>query len=167
MFTRAGGTDVSLRDVTIAQMANGDRECGWRHALEARGGFRGFWKSQRVLPQEKTVGSLLLAEARLVALWRVPYVLGGGADGKVIIERLRISLPYVFSCFGIPMFYVYIYIYEHYERFAYRYEYVHFTYSYLAMLHIYIYIYIYNLYIYIYIYIYIGEGANSLHKTSF
>ena len=54
---------------------------------------------------------------------------GGGADGKVIIERLCISLPYVeeplnskviksfvpelrnrkcFSCFGIPIFYVYM-----------------------------------------------------------
>ena len=47
-----------------------------------------------VLPREKTVGFRLLAEARPVALWRVPHVLGGG-DGKVIIERLCISLPYV------------------------------------------------------------------------
>ena len=30
-----------------------------------------------------------------MALWRVPHGLGGGADGKVIIERLCISLPYV------------------------------------------------------------------------
>ena len=28
VFTRAGGTDVSLRDVTIAQMGNGATECG-------------------------------------------------------------------------------------------------------------------------------------------
>ena len=27
VFTRAGGADVSLRDVTIAQMGNGAREC--------------------------------------------------------------------------------------------------------------------------------------------
>ena len=46
-----------------------------------------------VLPREKTVGFSLLAEARPVALWRVPHVLG--SDGKVIIERLCISLPYV------------------------------------------------------------------------
>ena len=43
---RAGRADVSLRDVTIAQMKNGARECGWCHAPEARGGFGGFWKSQ-------------------------------------------------------------------------------------------------------------------------
>ena len=46
MFTREGGADVSLRDVTIAQMGNGSRECGWRQLPEARGGFGGFWKSQ-------------------------------------------------------------------------------------------------------------------------
>ena len=28
LFTRAGEADVSLRDVTIAQMGNGYRECG-------------------------------------------------------------------------------------------------------------------------------------------
>ena len=48
VFTRVGGADVSLRDVTIAQVGNGVRECGWRHAPEARGGFGGFWKSQIV-----------------------------------------------------------------------------------------------------------------------
>ena len=42
VFTRAGGADVSLRDVTIAQMGNGATECGWRHAPEAREGFGGF-----------------------------------------------------------------------------------------------------------------------------
>ena len=63
VFTRAGGADVSLRDIIIAQMGNGARECGWRHAPEARGGFGGFWKSQLswVLPREKTVGFRLLA----------------------------------------------------------------------------------------------------------
>ena len=30
VFTRAGGANVSLRDVTIAQI-NGARECGWRN----------------------------------------------------------------------------------------------------------------------------------------
>ena len=48
VFTSAGGADVSLRDVTIAQMGNGATECGWRHAPEARGGFGGFWKCQLV-----------------------------------------------------------------------------------------------------------------------
>ena len=100
VFTSAGGADVSLRDVTIAQIGNGARECGWRLAPEVHGGFWGFWKGQWVesswaLPREKTVGFRLLAEARPVALWRVPHVLGVGADGKVIIERLCISLPYV------------------------------------------------------------------------
>ena len=97
VFTRAGGADVSLRDVTINQMGNRARECEWRHAPEARGGFLEIWKSQLswVLPREKTVGFRLLAEARPVALWRVPHVLWMGADGKVIIERLCIFLPYV------------------------------------------------------------------------
>ena len=36
MFARARGADVSLRDVTIAQMENGVKECEWRHAPEAR-----------------------------------------------------------------------------------------------------------------------------------
>ena len=68
---------------------------------------------------------------------------GGGADGKVIIERFCISLPYVktfnskviksfvtelrsrecFSCFGIPTLSMYV-RYGHYEHFANRYEYV-------------------------------------------
>ena len=48
VFTRTGGADVSLRDVTISQMGNEAGECGWHHAPEARGGFWGFWKSQLV-----------------------------------------------------------------------------------------------------------------------
>ena len=48
VFKHAGGADVSLRDVTIAQMGNRATECGWRHAPEARGGFWGFWKSHLV-----------------------------------------------------------------------------------------------------------------------
>ena len=46
MFTHARGADVSLRDVTIAQLGNGATEFGWRHAPEARRRFLGFWKSQ-------------------------------------------------------------------------------------------------------------------------
>ena len=44
MFTHVGGANVSLRDVIIAHMGNGARECGWCHAPEARGGFWGFGK---------------------------------------------------------------------------------------------------------------------------
>ena len=44
VFTRARGADVSLRDITIAQMGNGDRECEWHHAPEACGGFGEFWR---------------------------------------------------------------------------------------------------------------------------
>ena len=44
VFTRTHGADVSLRDVTIAQMGNRDREREWRHAPEARGGFGEFWR---------------------------------------------------------------------------------------------------------------------------
>ena len=75
-----GGADVSLRDVTIAQMGNGARECGWRHAPEARGGFWGFWKSQLVELRTRLrtgrVNFRLLAKARTVALWRMPYKMG-------------------------------------------------------------------------------------------
>ena len=148
VFTRAGGADVSLRDVTIAQMGNGARECGWRHAPEARGGFGGFWKNQlvelRTRHRTRRVdfrGSLRpdeFARYGRRTCWE-------GADGKASTERLCISLPYVetfnakvlksfvpelrsrkcFSCFGIPMFYVYM-LWTFYVRF---------TYSCMAMLH--------------------------------
>ena len=84
VFTRAGGVDVLLRDVTITQMGSGARECRWRHTPEACRGFWGFWKKSVswVLPQEKTVGFRLLAEARPVALGQVPHVLGVGGRWK-------------------------------------------------------------------------------------
>ena len=44
VFMRAHGADVSLRDVTLAQMGNGASKCEWRHAPEARGGFLDFEK---------------------------------------------------------------------------------------------------------------------------
>ena len=89
-----------------------------------------FWGSQR--PDE------FARDGRRTKWW--------GADGKVSIERLCISLPYVetfnskvikgfvpklrsrkfFSCFGIPMFYVYML-----GTFN-----VRFTYPYLAMVHL-------------------------------
>ena len=61
----------------------------------ARGGFWVFWKSQFVefLARKKTVDFRELAEGRPVALWRVRT--WWGADGKVIIERSSIYLPYV------------------------------------------------------------------------
>ena len=42
------------------------------------GGARGIWGilKKSVLPRKKTVGFRLLAEARPVALWRIPHVLG-------------------------------------------------------------------------------------------
>ena len=64
----------------------------------ARRGFGGFWKKLSwVLPREKTVGFRLLAEAK-PGQWPCGgchTCCGGVADGKVIIERLCISLPYV------------------------------------------------------------------------
>ena len=93
---RTGGADMSLRDVTIAQMWNGVRECRWRHTLEARGGYWGFWKSQWV---EFCLGRRRLAFACLPKPGQWPcgrcHTCWWGADGKVIIERLCISLPYV------------------------------------------------------------------------
>ena len=44
VFTHTRGADVSLRDVTIAQMRNGVRECEYRHTPEARRGFWEFWR---------------------------------------------------------------------------------------------------------------------------
>ena len=139
VFTRAGGADVSLRVVIIAQMGNGAWECGWRHAPEARGGFLGFWKSQLV---EFCLGRRRLAFACSPKPGQWPcggcHKCWGWGDGKVITERLWISLPYVeeplnskviksfvpeqrsrkcFSCFEIPMFYVYM-LWTFYVRFT-------------------------------------------------
>ena len=65
VFTRARGADVSLRDVTIAQMGTRATECGWCHSPEARGGFLEIWKSQLVeFCRPKKKGDFrLLAEA--------------------------------------------------------------------------------------------------------
>ena len=90
VFSRVGGVDVSLRVVTIAQIGKGARECGWRHAPEARGVFGRFWKSQSsVLPRNKTIGFRLLAEARPVAWWRVLHVLWGGQMEKLSYKCAR------------------------------------------------------------------------------
>ena len=97
VFTHVRGADVSLRDVTIVQMGNGAREFEWRHVPEARGGFGGFWKCQLV---EFCLGRRRLAFACTPKPGQWPCggchtCWGWGADGKVIIERLCIPLPYV------------------------------------------------------------------------
>ena len=152
VFTSAGGADMSLRDITIAQMGNGTREYGWPHAPEACGGFWGFWKSQLVelRTRHRTRRVDFLGSQRSDEFARYGRRTRWGADEKASIERLCISLPYVetfnskvikgfvpelrsrkyFSCFGIPMFYVYM-LWTFYVRF---------TYPYLAMVHFYIYI---------------------------
>ena len=97
VFTRTGGTDVSLRDVTIAQMGNGATECWWRHAPEARGGFWGFGKSQLVswVPGSEEDGWLSgLAEARRICALRAPHEMGGGRWKSQNRKNVYLS-PYV------------------------------------------------------------------------
>ena len=147
VFTHAGGTDVSLRDVTIAQMGNGARECRWRHAPEARGGSWGFWR--------KSVELSLAVRRRKVTFACSPRPWagvaqdgrsgGGGGGGARWISQNRKNVylsPYVeeplnskvikgfvpalrsrkcFSCFEIPMFYVYM-LWTLYVHFAYPYQ---------------------------------------------
>ena len=77
VFTRAGGADVSLRDVTIAQWETGLESAGDVTHRKRAGDLGDFEKvSSWVLPREKTVGFRLLTEARLMALWWVPHVMG-------------------------------------------------------------------------------------------
>ena len=82
-----------------------------------------FEKLSWVESWRKTVDFRLLTEARPVALWQVPHMLGGAADGKTSIERLCLS-PYVEKPFNskviksfvpelrsrkrIPVFYIYM-----------------------------------------------------------
>ena len=144
VFTRAGGADVSLRDVTIAQI----EKRGWcwrRHAPETRGGFGGFWKSQLSSASGED-GWLSLARRSQASGLVAGATRVGGADGKVIIERLCISLPYVetFNSKVIKGFvpelrsrYVFFrvsgFLYSMYI--CYEIFYVHFTYPNLAMVH--------------------------------
>ena len=69
VFTRTCGADVSLSDVTIAQMGNGATECKWHYAPEARRGFWGFWKSLLVelSPDSEEDGWLSLARRSQVS----------------------------------------------------------------------------------------------------
>ena len=137
---RTWGVDVSLRDVTIAQMGNRTTECEWRHAPEVCGGFGEFWRKLVELswdrPQEKTVDFHWLMEA----LRRVHSCCRGGNRWKSQNRKNAYLSPYVeeplnskviksfvpglrshkcFSCFEIPMFCVYMVWTSH----------VHFTYS--------------------------------------
>ena len=97
VFTRAGGADVWLRDVTIAQTGNGARECGWHHAPEARRGFGGFWKSQLVELRtwHRTRRVDFRGSQRPDECVRYGRCTRWGADGIASIERLCISLPCV------------------------------------------------------------------------
>ena len=121
---------MSLRDVTIAQMGNGNSKCEWHHAPEARGRFGEFLKSQSWV-------ETLLGRRRLTfAFSRWPWA-GFARDERrrwKSQNRKNVYLsPYVeeplnskvvksfvpeqksrkcFSYFEIPMFYVYTY--EHY-----------------------------------------------------
>ena len=120
----AHGVDMSLRDVTIAQMENGASKCEWHHALEVCGGFGDFekvsWLSW-VLPRKKMVGFCLLMEAlgRCRMRWGrwksqnrnnvylSPYV-EEPLNSKVIKSFiLELRSRKCFSCFKISMFYIY------------------------------------------------------------
>ena len=116
VFTRVRGADVSLRDVTIAQMGNGARECEWRHAPEARGGFEEFWRKLFKLSSATGEdGWLSLASwgqknlrQNRKNVYVSPYV-EEPLNSKVIksfVPKLRSRK--CFSCFEIPMFYVYM-----------------------------------------------------------
>ena len=122
----AGGADVSLSDVTIAQMGSGVTECGWRHAPEERGGFlENLKKVCRVETGHRT-RRLTFACSRRPS-WRVPHVLGWDRWKNQHRNIVPLS-PYVeeplnseviksfvleqrsckcFSNFEIPMFYLY------------------------------------------------------------
>ena len=131
VHARACGADVSLRDVTIAQIGNRDGECEWRHAPEARGGFlvelktRHFRVSQR--PDE------FARYGRRTRWWwwwwgkwksqnrknlyLSPYV-EEPLNSKVIksfVPELRSRK--CFSSFEISMFYVYV-LWTFYVRFT-------------------------------------------------
>ena len=92
-----GGADVSFRDVTMAQMENEARECGWRHAPEARGGFWEIRKSQFVeLRTRLRTGRVdFRGSLRPDEFAHYGRRTRWGADVKARIERMCISLPYV------------------------------------------------------------------------
>ena len=125
VFMRVGGADVSLRDVTIAQMGNRATECGWRQASGAREGFGGILKKSVSWVELSSASGedswLSLAHGGLVT---GAHVLGG-CRWKSQNKRNVYLSPYVeeplnskviksfvpelrsrkcFSCLKIPMF---------------------------------------------------------------
>ena len=122
------------------------RGCEWRHAQEARAEDFGDFEKWRLRTRLQTGRVDFRGSLRPNEFVRYGRCTWWVADGKVIIERLCISLPYVetfnskvikclepelrsrkcFSCFGIPMFYVYM-LWTFYVRF---------TYPYLVMVHL-------------------------------
>ena len=91
VFTRAGGADVSLRDVTIAQMENGASECKWCHVPEACGKFWEILKKSVELRLASGEDSWLSLACG--GLGHVSHEMGGGwRDEKARIERMCISL---------------------------------------------------------------------------
>ena len=124
---RMRGADVSLRDVTVAPMENGDGECEWRHAPEARVGISGILK--KVSWVESCLGRRRLTFTCSRRPWS-GVARDGGAKKKKSLNRKNVYLsPYFeeplnskviksfvperrsrkcFSYFKIPMFYVYV-----------------------------------------------------------
>ena len=76
-------------------MGNGARECRWRHAPEARGGYWGFWKSQLSWELDtERVGSTFGARRGLTNL----RTMGAARDGGQMINQNRKNVylsPYV------------------------------------------------------------------------
>ena len=95
MFTRERGEDVSFRDVKI-KTPNRTWVCEWRHAPEAcvedLGKFEKVSSWELDSEREGSTFGTRWGQTNLCATG-VARVLG--EDGKVIIERLCTSLPYV------------------------------------------------------------------------
>ena len=93
------GVHARGRTGRVTQRCHGARECGWRHVPEARGGFGGFWKSQfvelRTRHRTRRVDFRGSQRPDEFVRYGRGRKRGWGADGKVIIERLCISLPCV------------------------------------------------------------------------
>ena len=143
VFTRSRGADVSLRDVTIAQMGNRATECKWRHAPEAPRGFWKFWRKSSWVESCLGRRHLIFACSRRpcdecardgVGRWKSqnrknvylsPYVEEPLNSKLIKIFASDLRSRKCFSCFEIPIFYVYM-LWTFYVRFAYLY---------LAMVH--------------------------------
>ena len=91
------GEDVSFTDIKIKIPERGcDQGCEWRHALEVCAeDFRRFEKVSSWELDSKRKGSTFEARWGQTNLCATGTTHDGGADGKVIIERLCLSLPYI------------------------------------------------------------------------